>query len=70
MDSQKSFVSNSPSVKSDPRYGRTSASTNETEHAERMRNGVPRDRRESIQAISAEVGISVGSVRNILHTKL
>jgi hypothetical protein len=46
--------------------GRQSTQTND-EEIERMRNAVRSDRGKSIQEISAEIGISVGSVRSILH---
>jgi hypothetical protein len=57
------------SVSKDPSCGRPSASTND-ENMERLRNAVRSDGRKSVQEISAEVEISVGSVHSILHKDL
>jgi transposase len=62
----KRFRDGRASVNDDPRCGRPSTSTNDVD-VERVRNAARSDRRKSIQEISAEVGISVGSVRSILH---
>jgi transposase len=65
-DWYKRFRDGRASVSDDPRCGRSSTSTND-ENVKRVRNVVASDRGKSIQEISAEVGISVGSVRSILH---
>jgi hypothetical protein len=52
------------SVKDDPHFGQSPASTND-ENMGRVPNVMRR--RESIQEISAEVGISVGNIHDILH---
>jgi histone-lysine N-methyltransferase SETMAR len=62
----KRFRDGRASVNDDPRSGRPSTTTND-DNIERVRNAVRSDWRKSIQAISAEVGISVGSVHSILR---
>ncbi|KAJ4437155.1 hypothetical protein ANN_17290 [Periplaneta americana] len=57
------------SIKDDVRSGRPTTATNEAT-AQRVRNVARDDRRKTIKEIAAEVGISVGSVHNVLHKHL
>jgi histone-lysine N-methyltransferase SETMAR len=65
----KRFRDGRASVNDDPRSGRPSTSTNDN-NIERVRNVVRSDWRKSIQEISSEIGISVGSVHSILRKNL
>lgn len=65
----KHFCDGRARVNDDLRSGRPSTSRND-KNIDRVRNVVRSDRRKSIQQISAEVGISVGSVHGILHEDL
>ncbi|KAJ4426510.1 hypothetical protein ANN_27324 [Periplaneta americana] len=56
-------------VVDDVRSSRPTTATNEA-IAQRVRNVVRDDRRKTIKEIAAEVGISVGSVHNVLHKHL
>ncbi|KAJ4430931.1 hypothetical protein ANN_19524 [Periplaneta americana] len=65
----KRFSGGRDSIKDDVRSGRPTTATNEA-IAQRVRNVVTDDRRKTIKEIAAEVGISVGSVHNVLHKHL
>ncbi|KAJ4436574.1 hypothetical protein ANN_16607, partial [Periplaneta americana] len=65
----KRFSGGRDSIKDDVRRGRPTTATNEA-IAQRVRNVVRDDRRKIIKEIAAEVGISVGSVHNVLHKHL
>lgn len=65
----KRFSGGRDSIKDDVRSGRPTTATNEA-IAQRVRNVVRDDRRKTIKEIAAEVGISVGSVHNVLHKHL
>lgn len=56
-------------IKDDQRTGRPSTSTNEA-NIQRVRDVIMDDRRKTIRELSAEVGISFGSVQKILHKHL
>ncbi|KAJ4432284.1 hypothetical protein ANN_20902 [Periplaneta americana] len=65
----KRFSGGRDSIKDDVRSGRPTTATNEA-IAQRVRNVVTDDRRKTIKEIAAEVGISIGSVHNVLHKHL
>ncbi|KAJ4431960.1 hypothetical protein ANN_20569 [Periplaneta americana] len=65
----KRFSGGRDSIKDDVRSGRPTTATNEA-IAQCVRNVVRDDRRKTIKEIAAEVGISVGSVHNVLHKHL
>ncbi|KAJ4448728.1 hypothetical protein ANN_00119 [Periplaneta americana] len=65
----KRFSGGRDSIKDDVRSGRPTTATNEA-IAQRVRNVVRDDRRKTIKEIAAKVGISVGSVHNVLHKLL
>ncbi|KAJ4449017.1 hypothetical protein ANN_00411, partial [Periplaneta americana] len=65
----KRFSGGRDSIKDDVRSGRPTTATNEA-IAQRVHNVVRDDRRKTIKEIAAEVGISVGSVHDVLHKHL
>jgi hypothetical protein len=56
------------SVNDDPHCGQPSTSTNE--NIQPVHNVVPSDQQKCTEEILAEIGISVGSIHNIVHTDL
>jgi hypothetical protein len=62
----KRFDDGSASVSDDSRCGLPSTSTDDA-NIENVRNVVRSDRRTSIQEISGEVWISLGSVHSVFH---
>lgn len=65
----KRFRNGRASIHDDPRSGRPSTSTN-YDNVERVRNVMQSDGRKGVREISAEVGISGGSVHSILLKNL
>jgi len=65
----KHFKDGRMSVGEDPKPGRLSTSTDD-DHVERVRAVIHRNRRLTVREVADEVGISIGSCRQILTEKL
>ena len=65
----KRFVNGRMLVGEEPRPGRPSTSTDD-EHVERVRAVIRGNRRLTVREVTNEVGISIGSCREILTEKL